>query len=236
MTQVLNQSFRDWSIQHKFPFTDGSDMTCRDGRRVPLSAFIDITLCPDIEGTARITEITTDSIGFAIGGSWTATADLSDFRGGWIPVMRAGSCVGCVMPNADDLPYLKGMASILPLVFSEGHLELLPETVRGFCQASPTIIEPPTFGGEPSDGMTFSYGERFDTSGSSITVDTTPIYEDETTPILSIGVGKLPQGATIGSNEYPVSDSGALVIRTPDWCDSQFLSSDETLTFHQRGS
>lgn len=236
MTQILNQSFRDWSLQRKFPFTDYSDMTCRDGRRIPLSMFIDITLCPDIEGTARISEITTSVIRFAIGSSWTAEARTDDFEGGWIPVMRAGSCVGSVMPNPDDFSYLVGMASVRPLVFTEGHMDLRPETVKGFCLDAPVIIDPPTFNGEPSEGMTFEYGERFSNTGGSISVDTTPVLEDQTTPITTIVVGHLEDDEEEGSNEYPVQRNGSLTIRTPDWCDSQFLSDDETLTFHQRGS
>lgn len=236
MTQVLNQSFRDWSIQHKFPFTDSSDMTSRDGRRIPLSMFIDITVNPDVAGVVRVDRITADAIVFAIGGGWTAQAGLEDFQGGWIPVMRAGTCVGCVMPNPDDLEYLRGMASVAPLVFSEGHLELRPETVKGFCGAGDEIVPPPTFNGFPADGMSFVFGDRFTGTGGSISVDTTPVYEDPTTPITTIAVGHLDAGDQEGSNEFDIQWDGSLTIRAPEWCDTQFLSADDTIIFHQRGS
>ena len=236
MTQILNQSFRDWSIQHKFPFTDSSDMTSRDGRRIPLSMFIDITVNPDISGSVRISAITADHIEFSIGQRWTAYASLEDFHGGWIPVMRAGTCVGCVMPNPDDYQYLVGMTAVAPLVFSEGHLVLLPETVKGFCGAGDNITPPPTFNGLQSDTMSFTFGERFSVYGDSVTVDTTPVYEEPTTPVTTITVGHLDAGDTPGSNEFDIQWDGSLTIRAPEWCDTQFLSTDDTVIFHQRGS
>lgn len=236
MTQILNQSFRDWSITRKFPFTDSSDMTCRDGRRIPLSTFIDITLCPDIEGSARISAITQEAIVFSIGSAWTATADMNDFHGGWIPVIRSGICVGCVMLNPNDFEYLLGMTSVEPLEFREGHLELRPETVKGMCSDEQVILPSPTFDGLPSEGMSFEMSGRFSEGESGTNVNTTPILEDETTAITKMTVGQLHTGQQEGDNVFDIPSNGSVLLRTPEWCDTQFISEDGVITFHQRGS
>ena len=169
MNQVMNQSFRDWSSTRKFPFTDGSDMTCTDGRRIPLSAFTMITLFPDTEGSARISEINETGILFDMEG-WTAFAAFSGYSDGWMPIMKEGSCVGSVMTNDNDLLYIKGMASFQSMVFTEGHLDLRPETVKGFCLDEPQLLPLPTFFGMPAITMS---GYEMTKVVSSIVTDST---------------------------------------------------------------
>lgn len=231
MAQVLNQSFRDWSSTRKFPFTEGSDMTCQDGRRIPVSAFSMISLCPDTEGTARVTLIDSGGIHVGLPG-WEAIASFSDYADGWIPVMKSGNCVGCVMTAEPDLSYVKGMASVKPMVFTEGHLELRPETVKGFCLASTELSDPPTIDGHPTQDISVSYdSDRFINTAGSISVDTEPVVTDETEPIESIVLG---EGAA--EEAYMLMYPGNLVIRTPWWCDTQFTAGDDSVVFHQRGS
>ena len=231
MAFVLNQSFRDWSSTRKFPFTDSSDMTCQDGRGLPMSLFTMISLIPDIEGTVNVSSIDKEGIHFSIA-DWTADAVFEDYADGWIPVMRSGNCVGSVMTNTGDLDYLKGMVSVAPMIFTEGHLQLRPEVVKGFCLDTPVLTTPPTFDGYPSQGMTVSYdSDRFIEVQGEMSVDTQPIIENETEPIEGITLGE-------GANEetYPLAYPGNLVIRTPSWCDTQFIPGEESIVFHQRGS
>jgi hypothetical protein len=227
MNQVMNQSFRDWSSTRKFPFTDGSDMTCTDGRRIPLSAFTMITLFPDTEGSARISEINETGILFDMEG-WTAFAAFSGYSDGWMPIMKEGSCVGSVMTNDNDLLYIKGMASFQSMVFTEGHLDLRPETVKGFCLDEPQLLPLPTFFGMPAITMTVSLDSaRYSVSSGKVNLNTTATVTNQTYPVSYIGNG---------SNTYAANPSGCITIRTPDWCDSQFIVKDGQIVFHQRGS
>ena len=239
MAQVLNQSFEDWSSTRKFPFTDKSDMTCQDGRRIPVSMFTMISLCPDIDGTAEIHSIDTDGIHFRISG-WTADALFVDYADQWIPVMRYGNCVGTVMfPDDRHEAYLKEMTAVKTLVFSEGHLVLRPEVVKGFCLSTPALETPPVISGYPAQEMTVTYDSpRFLPTPAygegSWSVDTTPIVLNETEPIESIVLDDSSEPS--GEKEYPLSYPGNLVLRTPQWCDTQFIPGDESIVFHQRGS
>ena len=231
MTQILNQSFRDWSSTRKFPFTDQSDMTCQDGRGIPMSLFTMISLCPDIEGTAEVYAIDTKGIHIRIS-EWTADALFDDYADGWIPIMRSGNCVGSVMTNDSDLGYLIGMAAVKPLMFTEGHLELRPEVVRGFCSSEPVLETPPSLNGYPSSDLSVEYdSSRFTMSDAGLVVDTTPDVENETPAITRLGARKTSALSFMADIAYP----GNIVIRTPPWCDSQIFSSDDAVVFHQRG-
>lgn len=227
MRQVLNQSFQDWSATRKFPFTDASDMTCGDGRRIPVSAFSIIVIIPDIEGSARISTIDTQGIHFDMDG-WTADALFDDYLDdGWIPIMKAGSCVGTVMTNDDDLSYIKGMAVVAPMVFTEGHLDIRPECVRGFCRNNLQLVDLPTFFGYPAETLTVSMdSERFSESGYYVDVNTTPTVVNVTPSI---------QAITVNGTSYDIRTDGHLTIRTPIWCSTQVISTGDSLVFHQRG-
>ena len=65
--------------------------------------------------------------------------------------MRYGNCVGTVMfPDDRHEAYLKEMTAVKTLVFSEGHLVLRPEVVKGFCLSTPALETPPVISGYPA--------------------------------------------------------------------------------------
>lgn len=229
MTQTRNQSFTDWSARRKYPFTDGSDMTCDDGRRVPLSAFTVISLYPERDGGCRVASISDDGVSFAMGTEWTAFASFSDYMNGWMPVMRSGNCVGSVVMPEEDLGYVRGMASVKTLVFTEGHMDIRPELVRGFGDESFSLKAPPTFFGMEASGITYSFSsERYTWhSSGAIDMDVSVTFTTEVPPLLTI---------TVNNTQYTLPDDGHILIRTPMWCETQFISGDGVITLHQRGA
>lgn len=225
---VINESFTDWAATRNFPFTDSSDLTCTDGRRLPVSAFICITLYPDIEGSARLSSISSDRITITLEQSWIAVASFTELKNNWIPLKHGGNVVGSVMLNEDDISYVQGMAAIGDMIFNEGHADIRPELIRGFCADEEILFEPPTFFSLPSTDMTYSFNSnRYTVNTNDVDMDVTVTYNPNLTAITQI---------KIGNDTYSLCDDGHLLIRTPLWCDTQFISSDNGILFHQRGS
>ena len=225
---VINESFTDWAATRNFPFTDSSDLTCTDGRRLPVSAFICITLYPDIEGIARLSSISSDRITITLEQSWIAVASFTELKNNWIPLKHGGNVVGSVMLNEDDIFYVQGMAATGDMLFNEGHADIRPELVRGFCSNEEILFEPPTFFSLPSTNMIYSFNSnRYTVNTNDVDMDVTVTYNPNVTAITQI---------KIGNDTYSLCDDGHLLIRTPIWCDTQFISSDNGILFHQRGS
>lgn len=225
---VINESFRDWAADKNFPFTDESDLTCIDGRRLPVSAFAYITIYPDTEGSAKLSVISSDRIVITLDQTWEAIAYFADLKNNWIPLKHGGNIVGAVILNEEDTSYIRGMASTGDMVFNEGHADIRPELVRGFCSDEEILFEPPTFFSLPSTNMTYSLNStRYTVSDNVVDMDVTVNYNPDTTAITQI---------KIGNNTYSLCDDGHLLIRTPIWCDTQFISSDNGIVLHQRGA
>jgi hypothetical protein len=225
---VINESFRDWAATRNFPFTDESDLTCMDGRRLPVSAFVCISLYPDTEGSARLSLISVDRMVITLGQTWEAIAYFTDLKNNWIPLKHGGNIVGSIMLNEDDIDYVKGMASTEDMVFNEGHANIRPELVRGFCADEEILFEPPTFFSLPSTNMTYSFiSSRYTVNQTDVDMNVTVSYSPDATAITKI---------KIGDTSYSLCNDGHLLIRTPIWCDTQFISSDNGILFHQRGA
>ena len=226
--QIINESFRDWAATRNFPFTDDSDLTCSDGRRLPVSAFAYIVVFPDIDGSARLSLISNDRIIITLEQTWEATAYFSDLANDWIPLKHGGNIVGTVMLNHDDISYIKGLAATQPMTFNEGHATLRPELVRGFCSEEEVLFEPPTFFSLPSTTMTYTLGSnRYSVNSDVVDMDVSVTYTPNTTAITKI---------KINGTSYSLPDDGHLLIRTPIWCDTQFISDGNGIILHQRGS
>lgn len=229
MTQsVLNQSFRDWAANRNFPFTDGSDLTCSDGRRLPVSAFVYISVFPDIEDDARLVTIDDQNITIQVGTNWFTTASFEELLNDWIPLKHNGSVVGSIMVNSADIAYIQGMARTKTLEFNERHADIRPELVRGFCLDSEILLPPPTFFSLPSTNMTYSLdSQRYTDNIVDVDMDVSVTYTPGVTAITKIKVN---------GTEYSLPDDGHVLLRTPIWCDTQFISNDNKITFHQRGA
>lgn len=228
MAQVINKNFKDWSAGRKYPFDEECDLTCTDGRRLPLSYFVDAVIYPALDGTFDITRI--DAGGMVISSSnWEGEALFSRYQNGWMPITRRGSIVGSIVLNDNDYAYVLGLASVRPMTFRTGHLRFAPGVVRSFCKRTENLEEKPTFFGEQVETLDASLdSERFtvlqdDTVDLDLTVTAYTIHQ----PITHISV----KGTT-----YALGKNGHFMIRTPIWCDDPFISTGDGIILHRRGA
>ena len=229
MALILNQSFKAWAVSKKYPFTNDSDHTSTDGRRIPLSFVIDAFVYPAVDGVYSVRRI--DGEGITIGSNNTdyATAAFSDYARGWIPFKREGSVVGSIVLNEDDYPYVVGLANIQSMTFRSGHLDFESGVVHAFCTDKDNITTKPTFFGQEVDTITVTYASPRYTIVSDNIVDMS--LDDLTVTTTHVPVSKI----TVNGVSYDIHPTGNLTLRAPDWCDTQFITQGEGVVLHRRG-
>lgn len=229
MALIINQSFKEWAISKKYPFTDDSDLTSTDGRRIPLSFVIDASLYPAVEDTYYIKTIDREGITIAHDNKDYAVARFDQYSRGWIPFVKNESVVGSIVLNDDDFPYVVGLGAVQPMTFRAGHLTFENGVVRAFCSEEENIVPKPTFFGEAVNTVSTAFesdrylqvnGNIYDLSLDDLTITTEHI------PISKI---------VVNGTTYEVHPSHNLTLRAPDWCDTQFITQGDGIILHRRG-
>lgn len=229
MAIILNQSFKAWATSKKYPFTNDSDYTCTDGRRIPLSFVIDAFVYPAVDNVYSIRRIDSNGITIGTNSADYATAAFNDYARGWIPFRREGSVVGSIVLNEDDYPYVVGLANIQPMTFRSGHMEFESGVVHAFCASEDNLSTKPTFFGQDVDTITVSYGSPRYTVVSTNIVDMS--LDDLTVTSTHIPVSKI----VVNGVTYDIHPSGNLTLRAPTWCDTQFITQGDGIVVHRRG-
>lgn len=131
---VLNIEYRDFCKKSKFPMSDSSTFVSDDGRRIPLSFFIDMVIYP-VQDTPRAVYVSNISVqnkklvitfSNALGQIGTATNNLTETS--YIYDSHK-NIIGTVVFFVDSLAYVYGLCINKELIFSNNALQVHPARV-----------------------------------------------------------------------------------------------------------
>lgn len=233
---IINQGFRDFSVNSEYPFSPTSTLAASDGRKIPPFAVLDAILYPDDEVGGRVwvygmraQSDGTLSVDFMRDDRPWATASVS-------PTSLAGHVYadsklvcGTLVFSETGFAYVAGLAKYATLYFNSDGLLFREDRILPIRRSSVAVL---------------INGVQVVDKNSPLTLATASNRFSITTVegVTSVAFNPIVQAPAQGPgarftsvNGHPVSSIAAITLRTPTWSNLQMTTATDHLLVHKKG-